>query len=216
MSQTGQPRTNRSPGKSAKYLVWGLLTAAVIIPIAASAMSPLLAWRGPAYIAAGFAGVVAMTLLLVQPLLVGGYLPGLSGRRGRRVHGLVGSLLVLAVVVHVAGLWITSAPDVVDALLFLSPTPFSAYGVIAMGTVFAAALLALFKRKLGKWGVKPQQWRLFHTGFVAVTVIGSVVHALLIEGTMETISKAALCILVVAATVKLILDLRLWVAQSRK
>ena len=49
-----------------------------------------------------------------------------------------------------------------------------------------------------------------------MTVIGSVVHALLIEGTMETISKAALCILVVAATVKLILDLRLWVAQSRK
>ena len=35
-----------------------------------------------------------------------------------------------------------------------------------------------------------------------VIVVGSVVHAILIEGTMETVSKAALCALVLAATVK--------------
>jgi hypothetical protein len=34
-----------------------------------------------------------------------------------------------------------------------------------------------------------------------------VVHCLLIEGTMETISKAALCALVLAATVKVMVDL---------
>jgi hypothetical protein len=41
-----------------------------------------------------------------------------------------------------------------------------------------------------------------------VIVTGSVVHALLIEGTMETVSKAALCALVLAATVKIMADLR--------
>jgi len=41
-----------------------------------------------------------------------------------------------------------------------------------------------------------------------VIVAGSVVHAMLIEGTMETISKAALCALVLAATVKVMADLR--------
>jgi hypothetical protein len=33
---------------------------------------------------------------------------------------------------------------------------------------------------------------------------------MLIEGTMETISKAALCALVLAATVKVMADLRAW------
>ena len=83
-----------------------------------------------------------MALLLVQPLLVAGYLPGLPRSRGRRMHRWVGGGLIAAVVIHVAALWLTSPPDVIDALLFVSPTPFSAWGVIAMWAVFAAAALA--------------------------------------------------------------------------
>ena len=196
-----------------KALIWVALTAAIVIPIVAAAMSPQLAWRGPIYISAGFAGVVAMALLLVQPLLVGGYLPGLSFLRARQAHRVVGSLIVVAVVVHVAGLWITSPPDVIDALLFRSPTSFSAWGVVAMWTVFAAALLAFLRPRLR---LRLHVWRFSHTVFAAVTVVGSVVHAMMIEGTMETISKAALSLLVVAATTKLVIDLRLWTTQSRK
>jgi hypothetical protein len=44
----------------------------------------------------------------------------------------------------------------------------------------------------------------------AVIVVGSVAHGLLIEGTMETMSKVALCALVVIAAAKVIVDLRLW------
>ena len=65
-------------------LVWTALAAAVVVPIAAAATSPLLAWRDPIYIAAGFAGVIALGIMLVQPMLIGGYLPGLSAHRGRR------------------------------------------------------------------------------------------------------------------------------------
>ena len=43
-----------------------------------------------------------------------------------------------------------------------------------------------------------------------VIVVGSVIHAMLIEGTMETISKAALCALVLAATAKAMIDLQVW------
>ncbi len=89
-----------------------------------------------------------MALLLVQPLLAGGLLPGLRAQLGRRVHGWIGGLLVASVVVHVGGLWITSPPDVIDALLFASPTPFSVWGVIAMWAIFAAALLATLRRRL--------------------------------------------------------------------
>ena len=113
----------------------------------------------------------------------------------------------MAVVIHVGGLWITSQPDVIDALLFASPTPFSAWGVTAMWAVFAVALLAALRRPLR---ISPRTWRIGHTLLAVVIVVGSVVHGLLIEGTMETISKAALCGLVVAATSKVVADLRVW------
>jgi predicted ferric reductase len=194
-------------------LIWAALVTAAVVPVAAAAASPLLAWREPVYIAAGFAGVIAMSLLLVQPLLAGGHLPGLSGQRGRRVHRIIGGILVVAVVIHVAALWITSPPDVVDALVFASPTPFSAWGVIAMWAAFAAALLAALRRRLH---LSPRMWRFAHTALAAVVVVGSIVHALLIEGTMETVSKAVLCGLVLLATVKVLADLRVWAIRNRR
>lgn len=194
-------------------LVWGALAAAIAVPLALAASSPYLAYRQPVYIAAGFAGIVAMALLVVQPLLAGGYLPGLDARRTRRVHRWAGAGLVAAVVLHVAGLWVTSPPDVIDVLLFRSPTPFSAWGAIAMWAVFAAALVAALRRRLR---LAAPVWRLCHTGLAAVTVAASVVHAIQIEGTMETVSKAALCALAVLAAVKVLVDLRVWAIRPRR
>jgi predicted ferric reductase len=186
-------------------LIWALLAAAVFVPIAAAAASPLLEWRGPVYIVAGFAGIIALGLTLVQPLLIGGYLPGLSAHRGRRAHHWIGGALVVAVVIHVGGLWITSPPDMIDALLFVSPTPFSPFGVIAMWAIFAVALLAALRRRLGL-----RTWRIAHMSLAVVIVAGSVVHGMLIEGTMETMSKLALCALVLGATIKVMAELRVW------
>jgi hypothetical protein len=188
-------------------LIWAALAVAVCVPIAFAAASPLLAWRGPVYIIAGFAGIIALGLVLAQPLLIGGYLPGLSGYRGRRTHYWIGGALVVAVVAHVAGLWITSPPDMIDALLFVSPTPFSPWGVIAMWAIFAVALMAAFRRRLG---LAPRTWRIGHMLLAVVIVAGSVVHGLLVEGTMETMSKAALCALVLAAAIKAMVDRRVW------
>jgi predicted ferric reductase len=188
-------------------LIWAALAVAVCVPIAVAALSPLLAWRDPVYIAAGFAGIVALGLLLVQPVLIGGYLPRLPAHRGRRAHRWIGGVLVVAVVVHVGGLWITSPPDVIDALLFQSPTPFAAWGVIAMWAVFAVALLAALRRRLG---LGPRTWRFAHMLLAVAIIVGSAVHAILIEGAMETVSKAALCALVLAAAIKVMADLRVW------
>ena len=44
-------------------LSWIGLAIAVAVPIVAAAKSPLLEWREPVYIAAGFAGVIAMSLI---------------------------------------------------------------------------------------------------------------------------------------------------------
>ena len=186
-------------------LIWVALVAVIGVPLAAAAMSPLLEWRSAVYILAGFAGIVGLGVMLVQPLLIGGYLPGLSAHGRRRMHRWIGSMLVLAVVVHVGGLWITNPPDVIDALLFTSPTPFSAWGVIAMWATFAAALLAALRRRLR---LRPQTWRNGHAFLAVIIVVGTTVHAILIEGTMETVSKVALCALVLVATMKIVADLR--------
>lgn len=193
-------------------LIWAALAVAIVVPVAIAATSPQLAWRGPVYIAAGFAGVIAMALLLVQPLLAGGYLPGPSVRSTRLWHGWVGAALVGLILIHVSALWWTSPPDVIDALLFRSPTPFSVWGVIAMWAVFATGVLALMRRRLR---LRPVIWRLLHLALAVVIVTGSVVHAMLIEGTMGTISKSVLCVLVVVAALKLITDLRPWSTRRR-
>ncbi|RBW56237.1 ferric reductase-like transmembrane domain-containing protein [Ruegeria sp. A3M17] len=177
------------------------------LSLIAAAASPLLAWREPVYIAAGFAGVVSMCLLLMQPLLAGRLLPGLAPVTSRRWHRWCGLMLVAAILIHVGGLWITSPPDVFDALLFVSPTPFSAWGVIAMWAAFGAAFLGLFRKRLG---LRFRVWRLAHASLAIITILGSIVHALLIEGTMEVMTKWALCGLVVLASVTTLAKVRIW------
>lgn len=194
-------------------LIWAVIAGAIIVALAVAAASPLIAWRGPIYIVAGFAGVLALALVLLQPLLAAGYLPGLPVPRGRRAHRWVGAALVAAIIIHVAGLWLTSPPDVVDALLFDSPTPFSTWGVVAMWAAFAAALLAALRRPLR---IRPRAWRLGHTVLVLLVVLGGVVHALLIDGTMGSISKLALCALVVVVTAVALFNLRAWMVLTRR
>ncbi len=186
--------------------------AVVALAVGAAALSPLHVYRSPVYIVAGFAGVFAMTLLLFQPMLAAGYLPGCSGRRGRRIHQWVGSALVLLIIIHVAGLWITSPPDVIDALLFVSPTPFSVWGVLAMWAAFVAAFLAALRRKLS---LRPRSFRWSHKTLVTVIVTGTVVHALLIEGAMEVYSKVLLSVLVVAATLFALFGFKIRSAVSK-
>ena len=180
-----------------KALIWAVLLAATLLPLAASTTSSLLHWRPPVYLVAGFAGVLAMALLLVQPLLAARHLPGLQGARGRKLHRVTGATLLICVLVHLTGLWITSPPDVIDALTFTSPTPFSPFGVIALWALLATAGLALFRRKLR---LRPRTWARAHKGLGLVIVGTTVTHALLIEGTMEPVSKALLAVLILMAT----------------
>ena len=188
--------------------MWGVLLAVTAFALGAAATSPLLEWRDPVYIAAGLFGVVAMAFLAIQPLLAAGRLRGLSLQRSRRIHRLMGAALVAAVILHVAGLWITSPPDMIDALTFTSPTPFSNWGVIAMWAVFVAALLALCRRRVGL-----RVFRIAHTALVVLVVITSCIHALLIEGTMETVSKVILCVFVLLVTAKVVIERRVWVKR---
>ncbi len=182
--------------------IWVGVVTLALAAIIASLMSPLLEWRQPVYIVAGIAGVLSLALLLFQPMLAGAFLPGVSRLRSKTIHRWVGMVLVLLVGLHVVGLWLTSPPDVIDALLFRSPTAFSAWGVISMWALFASVCLVGTRRRL-KFRITA--WRLIHRLLAVIIVIGSAVHAMLIEGTMETVSKLFLCVAVVSATLTAVL-----------
>ena len=189
--------------KTRTKLIWIAFFVVITAPIIAAAFSPLLAWRDSIYIIAGFAGIFAMALLLTQPLLIGGYLPSISARKNRLFHKWFGALLVAMVVIHVLFLWFTSPPDVVDVLLFRSPTPFSLWGVVAMWAVFLMGFMAAFRKRLR---MPLRLWQRTHLALAIITVIGSVVHAFLIEGTMEMLTKIIISLSVLAATAKIIAD----------
>lgn len=186
-------------------LIWAGLLLALGMPLVLAAFSPQLAWREPIYIASSFAGILGLALLSMQPLLIAGYLPGFAKPVGRRIHKVVGGALVVAVLAHIGGLWVTSPPDVVDALLFASPTPFSLWGVIAMWALIVTACLAALR---GMLGLRWTTWRVLHLGLAAIIVACTVAHALLIEGIMESQSKVLLCVLVVLAALPVALHWR--------
>lgn len=173
--------------------LWAALAVVMVVPAAFAAASPLLAWRDPIYILACFAGIVAMALLLVQPLLAVGRMAGLSLLAARSVHRWIGAALVLLVAIHVGGLALSSAPDVLDALTFQSPTLFSPFGVVAMAAVVAIALVTAARRRLR---LRPRLWRAVHVGLATVIVIGTIAHAVLVEGTMEPLTKGVLALAV--------------------
>lgn len=188
-------------------LIWIALIASAMVALFEASTSPLLEWRDPVYIAAGLSGVMALILLMVQPLLVGRDLAKPRPLERKRIHALFGGLLVLALLLHVAGLWITSPPDMIDALLLRSPTPFSLWGVIGFWVILGVALLGASRKALK---LRFKTWRMLHGSLALIAIISSIAHALLIEGTMGDISKVILCLFVLGATLRTLHTLKIW------
>ena len=178
-------------------LVWAGLGLIMVIPVLLATLSPYLAYRDAIYITAGFSGIVGLALLVLQPLLVSGVLPGFSAIRSRSWHHWVGSGILVCILVHIGGLYLTSPMDVMDALMLVAPTAFSFYGVAALWASVFIALLVLLRRPLR---LRPAVWRVIHGSLTLVLVVGTVVHALMIEGAMEPVSKWALSAVVLMST----------------
>lgn len=174
--------------------IWAGLALAIGLPCYFALTSPWLQWRSSVYVVAGFAGVLAYALLLLQPLFKLSALPGLKARANLLGHRLVGSVIALAAALHIIGLWITSPPDVIDTLLFRSPAPFAPFGVVAMWALIALLVVIGLKRRLK---LKPKTWQFIHKSLAIVLILSGALHALLIEGTMEFWSKLVLVLLIV-------------------
>lgn len=204
---------SRTRQTGSALLTWAGVAAVAAGPVLIATLNPFLAYRGPAYIVGGFAGIVCLALLLIQPLLAAGYLPAPDPARARRWHPALGAAIFACVALHVGGLYLTSAPDTLDALLLVSPTPFSVYGVVAMWGVVLTALLVALRRRLR---LRYPAWQVVHNALALVVVVATVIHAVQIEGAMGTASKWALCLAVLLATGKALLDLRILAPLRRR
>jgi predicted ferric reductase len=189
--------------------IWAALAVVMLAPVVLAAFSPYLAYRNAAYIMGGFAGIVCLSLLVIQPLLADGALPGLPLHRARRWHRVVGTLIALGVALHVAGLYLTSPMDTLDALLLVAPNTFSVFGVAAMWAVLLTLLIVTLRRR-----IRPAVWRRLHIALAAVIVIGTIIHAVQIQGAMEPISKALLCLAALCSSVLLIAKRRRRVTRT--
>ncbi|PSL17273.1 ferric reductase-like transmembrane domain-containing protein [Shimia abyssi] len=187
-----------------RSLIWLAVLGAATLPVVIAAFSPYLAYRNPAYIVAGFAGILSLSLFLLQPLLAAGYLPGLRLPLARKLHRIIGAALLACLALHIGGLYLTSPPDTLDALLLVSPTPFSVYGVLATLGLIATILLVALRRR-----VRYGHWRLLHNALALFVVIATLIHALQIEGTMGPVSKWLLCGAVLIATATTLINERL-------
>ena len=164
------------------------------LPIVVAAFSPYLVFRDATYIIAGFAGIICLSLFVLQPLLSTRLLfanPILA----RRLHRIVGIVVLMLVVIHVVGLYFTSPPDVIDALLLRAPTLFSVFGVIALWGIFVTALIAFARRRLPS-----TVWRIAHQVLSTIVVLATVIHAVQIDGAMELITKWGISVIALATT----------------
>ncbi len=193
-------------------LVWFFLAAAVCVPVVIAATNPLQSSREAMWIFGGMAGVVALALLLVQPVLVAGLVPEAPVLVMRRWHRWIGTVVVVGVLLHVGGLYLYSPDDTTDALLLVAPTPFAVYGVIGLWSAVLTGVLVAMRTKSG---LRYAIWRVVHNVLSLVVVVSSIVHAILIEGAMGSVSKAILCALILAATMTALYRVHVKSARSR-
>lgn len=179
-------------------LLWGLTAGLVLVPVTLAALSPLQSGREFTYVIGALAGVLALSLLFVQPLLAAGFLSGLMPSIEKRWHRRLGVVLVSAVGLHILGLYLASPDDMSDALMLVAPTPFSLYGVIALLAVALLGLSAVIRPRLRS---RLWLWKVAHSSLALIVVSASIVHAWMIDGTMNGLSKIISCVCIALATV---------------
>jgi len=180
-----------------RIAAWLSVIVIAAVPVIAAAVSPLQSGREALWVVGGMAGVVALSLLFVQPLLMATAPTLLSTRDGIFWHRWSGILIVALVALHIGALYAYSPDDVTDALLLVAPTPFSLYGVISLWCVVLTLGLVVGRRMLR---LDHRHWRILHSVLAVAIVAAGAVHAVLIEGAMEEMSKLAICVAALATT----------------
>lgn len=165
------------------------MIALVILPLVVALVSPLQTGREAIWVIGALAGVLALSLLVIQVLLPTPWLRGIIIGDDSRVHRLLGIAIAVIVIVHVGGLYVTSPDDIADALVLQAPT-YSRLGVLSAWCLALSLGLALARRKLA---LTYSDWQIVHAFLAVVVVTTAVAHTVMIRGTLDGPVEVLLC-----------------------
>lgn len=171
-----------------RWLGQGAFAALVLLPTVLAALSPLQGGRTAVWVLGTLAGVLALSLVVVQVLLPTGWLNALVGQHlgWHRILGISITGLVLA---HIIGLYLYSPDDIGDALILAAPT-YSRLGVLSFWCLLLSVMLAFARHKLR---LADADWRTLHSALAAAIVGTAVAHTLLLQGTLDGFAEGLLC-----------------------
>lgn len=172
-----------------------LIALLLVAPAALSLLSPLQVGRDFWWIVGALAGIVALSLIVLQVLLTTPWLIGILDTSTMRLHRLLGLAVAGVVIAHVLGLYLYSPDDVSDALVLAVPTH-SRLGVLSAWCVLLSVALALARRRLG---LTYSDWQILHAALAVFVVATAVGHTLMIRGTLDGPLEIALCLAAVGA-----------------
>ena len=167
-------------GPAARIAAGGAVAAVVAVPLLLALTDFHLEAAPAALLVSTVAGALAVSALVLQPLLAG---------RGRlAVHQVLGVVALALVLAHVGALMIL-APD--DALFAMSPDgPTRArMALIATIALVAVVLLGLLRRRLPLRGAT---WRILHAFLATLVIVLGFGHAILTDGALDGAGTAVL------------------------
>lgn len=170
------------PDRRALALSVAVVTV-VAVPLALALSDRHLAGASTALVLSTAAGTLAVSALAVQPLLA----------RGRRIarHQILGSVVLLLVLAHVAGLFVESSEDAWFALSPDGPTR-ARMALIATICLFGVVALGALRTRLP---IAPATWRVLHAYLGGVVIALGVGHAVLTDGALDDGGTTVLAIL---------------------
>jgi predicted ferric reductase len=156
------------------------IAALAAVPLVLALTDPHLAGASPALTISTATGAVAVSVLVLQPLMAG------TGRVRR--HRLLGVVALVLVLVHVAALFVESPSD---ARFALSPDGPTRARMALFATIALVALVAVGALR-GRLPLAPSSWRAVHAYLAVVVIVLGLGHALLTDGALDGFGTAVL------------------------
>ncbi|MGJ3245162.1 MAG: ferric reductase-like transmembrane domain-containing protein [Elainellaceae cyanobacterium] len=187
-----------------------VLSTLVLLPTLLAALSPLQVGRAPLWVLGTLAGVLSLSLLVVQVLLPTKWLNMFVGQQNLGWHRILGISVTGLVIAHIVGLYLYSPDDIGDALILAAPT-YSRLGVLSFWCLLLSMILAFARHKLQ---LVYSDWQILHS-VLAVAIVGTAVaHVMLLQGALDGFAEGLLCGSVMVAVLAAIV--RWYMAFSRR
>jgi predicted ferric reductase len=167
-------------GGARRVALRAALAAVVALPLLLALTDFHLEDAPAALVLSTAAGALAVSALVLQPLLAG------RGRIG--AHRLLGGVALALVLAHVAGLFVV-APD--DALFAMSPDGPTRARMALIATIALVAVVALGVGR-GRLPISAASWRILHAFLAALVIALGLGHAVLTDGALDGVGTPLL------------------------